>query len=336
METNQSKAKTRFTWPDVAKGICIISVILGHLGISYINRIVFIYHLPVFYILAGYFLTKKADKEFVISKAKRLLVPYYVTCAAMSLIGILNSDNKKEALLSWGIASLYGAGDSWHKPFEVNAIGAIWFLWAIFWALLILNHFIESKYYKIIIIGIAFFGWASFEISKIWFPLSIQAGMLASLYLLIGYEIKKADLLEKLNCKILFIFFIVFIWGIINFKGFWLVHNYMGNGLFDFIASLCSAILIIVFSRFVSTHFPLSTKMLKWFGENSLTILCFHIIELNVLPIGYFIGNRISEMITINHYLIFLITVTFKFIFVIISTVIFNIIIRKFHAISHM
>lgn len=45
----QTKNKNRLDTFDIAKGIGIISIVIGHLGIAKINRIVFTYHVPLFY-----------------------------------------------------------------------------------------------------------------------------------------------------------------------------------------------------------------------------------------------------------------------------------------------
>ena len=47
----KEEGAVRLRTVDVARGIAIISVILGHLGSSEINRVVFTYHLPVFYLI---------------------------------------------------------------------------------------------------------------------------------------------------------------------------------------------------------------------------------------------------------------------------------------------
>lgn len=41
---------------DIAKGIAMISIILGHLSVWRINCVVFTYHIPIFYLITGYFL----------------------------------------------------------------------------------------------------------------------------------------------------------------------------------------------------------------------------------------------------------------------------------------
>lgn len=72
------KNKERTPLYDVAKGICIISVVLGHLGIA--TRFVYFYHLPVFFFISGLFLNaeKYSFKDFLLKKIKSLYVPYVI------------------------------------------------------------------------------------------------------------------------------------------------------------------------------------------------------------------------------------------------------------------
>ena len=51
---NASKsAAGRLRFVDIAKGISIICIILGHLGIHNITRVVFTFHVPIFFVAAG-------------------------------------------------------------------------------------------------------------------------------------------------------------------------------------------------------------------------------------------------------------------------------------------
>lgn len=96
-------------------------------------------------------------------------------------------------LKSWVIASLYGAGDFWEKPFKIRAIGVIWFLLALFWGFLIANLCISKVKTGIIMaIALAYLGIITSDM--IWLPFSIQAGCTASLYILSGYFARKLEL----------------------------------------------------------------------------------------------------------------------------------------------
>ncbi len=77
--------KSRVRYLDIARGICMISIVLGHLGNSSINRIVFTYHIPIFYLIAGYFSKKESIPDYLKHKAKTVLVPYYISAALVML-----------------------------------------------------------------------------------------------------------------------------------------------------------------------------------------------------------------------------------------------------------
>lgn len=59
---------TRLQYIDIAKGIAMICIILGHLGNASINRIVFTFHVPIFFFITGYFTNKKRDLNGFIDK----------------------------------------------------------------------------------------------------------------------------------------------------------------------------------------------------------------------------------------------------------------------------
>lgn len=325
-----TQKKKRLDWPDVAKGICILAVIAGHMGIPFVNQLVFLWHLPVFFLIAGLFLKIVPDKTALKNKVRRLLFPYYISCIAICIIAglraLVSGMSLSEAVLPWIKASLYAAGDSWAEPFPIKGIGAIWFLWALFIAIMITNHFAERKAGPVIILIIAILGWASFTYTGIWLPLSIQAGMLCSLYLLIGYQAAKhAFTLDSLHPLILIGAGIIAAIGIQHFKGFWLVHNYMGNGWFDFAFSLCASLMIMVLSSYISKNYPLIKKILIFYGINSLIILCLHIIELDVAPIKNIVYSAIEHAhISISEVIMMTLVYIAKIIYVTVGVLIIN------------
>lgn len=318
----------RLDWPDIAKGICMISIILGHLLIDWINQIVFLYDLPVFFLIAGYFLKKKDDRTFIKTKALRLLVPYYATCAVIITGSVIRAGidgtSVKEAFTTKLLAALYASGDNWQEPYVIYGIGAIWFFWALFIALVTVNHFIKIDFYMILIPVIAFIGWASFNRTGIWLPLSIQSGMLASLYLLIGYEARRRGFDPvKINGFAAFILMLITAFGMQHFKGFWLVHNYFGNGWLDFLISIAASLFVICLSVRLSCGVTLIRSFFLFFGKNSLIILCFHMIEMAVLPIGEW-NARLSSLLSLNALWSVILLIVLKILFCTLAVLIWN------------
>ena len=101
---------TRLQYIDIAKGIAMICIILGHLGNASINRIVFTFHVPIFFFITGYFTNKKRDLNgFIKNKAKTLLVPYIITSKVIIIIGTLKGVWWKMLLMNFktGVMQLY-------------------------------------------------------------------------------------------------------------------------------------------------------------------------------------------------------------------------------------
>ena len=146
----------RLQYIDIAKGIAMICIILGHMGNANINRVVFTFHVPIFFFITGYFISDKCEVNiFVRNKVRTLIIPYLITCFAIVIIATLQGAICGDAIVEikkWSYASVYGAGDSYTNPFYIPGIGAIWFLLATFWGSIFLR--ISLNFNKYIIIPI--------------------------------------------------------------------------------------------------------------------------------------------------------------------------------------
>lgn len=284
--------KRRLEYVDVAKGIGIICIILGHLGLASVNKVVFTFYVPIFFLITGYFTnSNRSTNDFIKNKVRTLIVPYFITSAVIIILGTLEGmgeGNAKIAFSEWLCAALYGAGDTYTTPFYIRGIGAIWFLWATFWGSIFLR--ISLKFHKLIrivfVIGLFILGR---ELKKwFWFPLSIQAGACATLFMYIGYLFRQSE--EKLKkiseeTRIFCAFFALGVWisFIRQFQSFWLVNCDFGRGIIDIFGSVCACACVLMFSRIVEWKMGVIAKIIAFFGKYSIFILCIHITELNLL-----------------------------------------------------
>lgn len=299
-----SEKKQRLRYIDIAKGIGMVSIVLGHLGETDINRFVFTYHLPIFYFIAGYFLTvKNSNLEFIKKRIRTLLLPYYFTCLLIVLMMVVKTvmmDHGvpvKQTLLDWIYASLYASGNEYQFPFYIKSIGAIWFLWALFWAEIMLRKILDLPYYFRVpaVFGIFFIGiWSR---KFFWFPLSIQAGCCALLFVYTGYlarQLKRKDRYTHAGEHQAFAFFLsvcMWIWFIKNFHSFWLVYGEIGNGFAGIIGSMCACYALIRIVKWIDQYFGRISKGLAFLGRYSLLFLTYHIIELDVFPWDIFFNS---------------------------------------------
>ena len=282
---------------DIARGIGMIGVILIHMEFVGLYPACAAFCVPIFFLISGYLTRPAADlKKYILKRAKQLMLPYAFTCTviivlafALSLM-LADAASPGETLIKWAYAALYGAGDEYTSPFYIPSIGAIWFLWASLWGMILLQ----------LVLKIAKVMWQSFAVLAIflvglitarfiWLPFSIQAGMCAAGFMYIGYEVRelfpmyvtwrgelKAMLLA--GCAVAYGLFCYF------FEGFWLVHCEIAHGPLDIIGSLAGCVLVMAVSELIARRGRLSKRVLAAIGRYSLVVLCMHIIELDIFP----------------------------------------------------
>lgn len=71
----------RIEYIDIAKGIAIIMVLLGHIDLCPIGlkSSIYSFHMPLFFILSGYFMKEGIEIRLLIKKLfKSLMVPYLI------------------------------------------------------------------------------------------------------------------------------------------------------------------------------------------------------------------------------------------------------------------
>ena len=151
----------RLGWIDIAKGIGIMLVVLGHTIVpglrekydvaNFLWTFIYSFHMPLFFFLSGYLfehgLKRYADKKrFLLSKARKLLLPYlFFSVFAYVFIALALKVSKLAVILQDGgytassvIQALLGIL-SYHEHIDKH----IWFCYALFVSFL-LNIFLPK------------------------------------------------------------------------------------------------------------------------------------------------------------------------------------------------
>ena len=158
----------RIEYFDIAKGIAMLCIIAGHLENARINQFVFTFHVPLFFLVSGYFLNDRLPvKEYAKKKAKQLMIPYVVAWGFImprAVYGAYQWLGSFEAVwktvVNQVLAGLYGSGSEIHEiwigeGFFVPTVGAIWFLPALLFALVIVRYFMRWRHCGICVLFIA-------------------------------------------------------------------------------------------------------------------------------------------------------------------------------------
>ena len=280
----------RIPYIDIAKGIGIFCVILGHMNNQIIRDIVVSFHMPLFFFLAGFFVKRIVPwRSLIRKKAKRLLLPYLFTCCSILLfvslkhlcvghLSLIQSD-----FLQWTWAALYGSGEprQW-GILDIKSIGPIWFLWGMFFGLLIYNFVLRCKH-KLLMSVILFLS-ACTASYFCWLPWSFLPGVTAVLFLHIGQLSYAGGALEKLRLP--YVVLAGIIWGLCVYLvpvGLSMVGCSYNNIPVNLIESMAGTFIILYISR-LSLHFPRIAHWIELYGKYSLIVLCFHTIELYIMP----------------------------------------------------
>lgn len=108
MNTNCTKDNGRLAFIDIAKGILIILVVMGHIapGDTVLHHYIFWFHMPAFLLISGFFIKSTfVFKEEMEKKLKRLMIPYLFFS-----LSLLRYDGKKWCLSPAGLGDDMGGG----------------------------------------------------------------------------------------------------------------------------------------------------------------------------------------------------------------------------------
>lgn len=296
----------RIGWIDIARGIAILFVIIGHsLGnymSTYFANLIYVFHMPIFFILSGYLYREKKKRKFLQSSCFNLLVPYIGTAIIAFLLLTVYLVHNNSIIAPSRVHSyhelifsvLYGAGSNVTLPFthyQIAAIGAIWFLLAFFIGTQLFNFVMtldisqNGLLVKGMIIALLTFAGTYLQ-TYVYLPWSINAALFAQVFFFSGYIIKEFELLNYNKRAPLYIS--ILIWLATATIGLFGLDNVdFPNMYIAITGGIASSYVVIQFSRFldIKLHGHIIKKSLCFYGAESLSIFCFHLIDLDFIQI---------------------------------------------------
>ena len=308
-----TKPKQRIRYFDIAKGIGILAVILGHTLLEttepdiaqvpvadFFYRVCFSFHMPLFFLLSGYFMHPRRAFRWK-KESRELLATYGITAGAVLVFGAILAFIRRTGTLGaiwlWLKGGLYGVGDTYTRDlhpqilWEVHTrIGAIWFLLALFWAHLIVTLAYKTKVPWLVVILSATIGFATMPFFLL--PWGIQAGMVAALFVYIGYLLRTINLFGRIAAHsipmMISVAVCAIIWAcdIYWFSGFAMAVNQYGTTpILTFAGAIAGPICVVALSMAIDKA-KFGPRFLSTVGRSTLAILCVHLLEDDVFPWG--------------------------------------------------
>lgn len=295
---NQASPMNRIVYFDIAKGIGILAVLVGHSQVSSaLNDLIYSFHMPLFFIVSGYFISSnfQTPRTFIAKKAKYFkyyVISWGLTIVLASLYGaISNAFGGREYDVSqiigyWVLAGVCGLG--YHAQVsgtQLPSIGPMWFVLAMFWALALAEVY-KGVRHPIILGGLISVLGLVLNCFLV-LPFSIIEGLSASFFVALGYECKKSCYFQTASRRSK----TICLCGALAYLAvclFFNVHIDMVSSSYpllviDYAGSSCCSICVLLACRKLEGRIP-SEGLLSSMGQKTLRILCVHNVEIDCFP----------------------------------------------------
>lgn len=286
---NTIKNFQNILWVDYAKFFGIFLMIFGHIISidSHIYNFIYLFHMPLFFILSGYLYKKRSKKENFTKILWGLLIPYYIyqfLYLPLRISDLVLCHNTP--FLETLIKTLYGIFfvSNNNTSFFITNCSPCWFIICI----VILKstfNFLRIKPLNLLIVSIFAILISKILIQdKIWILFCIDCAILALPYFALGVYIKEKKVkISLINNK--YFLSIIIITGIILLE--LILHynlsiktnkvlSFMNNEyislILKYIAGIVGSFLVI----FISSLFKTKINFIDKISKNTLFIIFFH------------------------------------------------------------
>ncbi len=304
------QTKNRLTYLDVSKAIAILAIIMAHLNVpGYIITGLYAFHVPIFFIISGYFFKAEDDfGTFLKKKIKGYFIPY---CSAAVVIIIFRFCRKgfQLPLLKKDIIEFL-----FQRRFST-----LWFLAALFWGMIIFwiicrltNDNIQHILIVATVISVIFILYDTYiKIPIYW---NIDIAFIIQFYLAFGYCLKKKKILDKIHAKknkykfgIIAVFMIIgVLTTVMNYllckKTFDMFSMQYGIFPLTILSSVMLSIAVITGSMLIE-----KSKVLSFLGRNTLIYFAFH--QSIAIPIASYVISKGQNygIAILNNYWVYLV-----------------------------
>lgn len=304
----------RVTFVDIAKGIGIILVVAGHLFTygSVIGKIIFSVHMPLFFILSGFFAKNRyvdSTSKYIKNAVNSCFVPWICFSVLGIAITYIVPTWRQDVSLTNLLDCLYtGQPEYFH-------IRPVWFLICLFWVKILFKvayHIHEKiKDNKIcVILFLMIMAAAAIYIKDVLnflpygrLPMKIDSALMGLFFYMIGYLIfpwlcnfeKTASVKNKKVVAVLSLG-VWFYVGVRNGASNLCNLTYNDSGMF-IVAAVAGCMFIITISMLIK-----ESKILQYIGKNSMVIFAMHsfLIYLYDYILSAIKGKEIVHMMNID------------------------------------
>lgn len=291
----KAEENNRIGYIDRFKGVGILLVVLGHMGVSH-EWCTFIttFHMPLFFFLGGYLFNIEhypSTKKFLIKKVKRIILPYLF----FSLISLVASYCRN--FFGQYDINIREVGKEFLIRGTIESNVPLWFMRS-FFVVEVLFYIICKLLKKNSAIAIAllcclFISFGFINDSSLPFARTING----LFFFGVGYIIKTREINVSVISKRLYVFSFVMLFAFQAFVTYFILQNsYIINiasinHVFIFVISAMTGII----GTFSLVMLIGENKFLEYLGRNSLIIMCTHILVKDMVSIFCTVGLEMPK-----------------------------------------
>lgn len=264
---------------DIAKGIGIIAVVWGHLQLACpIKSELYIFHMPLFFILSGYFFNDFSEsiKQVLLKRFHSYLVPYFIFMIVDLLIFVilyLIAGKSQQIHISLGIL---------FHPYGV--VTPLWFLLCLFEVHIlyyIIHRYAPGLKWNTTIILICYsISYYLFR-CNIHLPLYLDSALSMLLFFHTGYLFNKYRIFNRsaiIQGIIAIAGILFYVMGVIQHLHIDIARNLISNQTVLFILSATGASFVVVYTSKYLAGIALISNFLSCLGRNSMLIFTLHMV----------------------------------------------------------
>lgn len=253
----------RSNWMDIAKGITIMLMVLGHSSVPHcIAVFIWAFHMPLFFVASGWTTNweKRTFFEYVLHRARTLMLPF----VSYSIIVCLLLSHHS----SWkGFGYLLSHGWEGYP---------LWFIPVLFIASVINRAVYEVKstgLRLIIILLLAMVG-VALDNNNIYLPWAISSVPYASFLVAVGWMIKHIVNLERSN-RIGLILCVVITLGIAQFYRLDMAWNNITPIIPLTIGAISGTLMVFMLSSLLENKSKMLSRILSSIGKETYIVVAF-------------------------------------------------------------
>ena len=288
----------RIEYIDIARGIGILLVALAHADVSlfspYLHRLIYSFHMPLFFFLSGYFFNPSISFWVLVKKRfNTVLKPYFVTILLIYIVSLSFTNMRFATVFGRILKSLYATGYyiDWVQLWFLPSLFVTSLFAFLFYCLILSRISVRYVRWSILLVVLAlalnfldvFYPFSISLLGKQYdlygLPFNLDLVVLSGFFYILGNEIRQVSSAKTFGNPWLFFgtgAALILLTVLFDYR------SDFNTRLFEsFPINTLEAILGILFTLAVSRQINLRTtrlaSALNYIGQASLFILIFHV-----------------------------------------------------------